>query len=162
MPRSRRSKRPMSSIPSALSQARGRRGARRLAVQALYRWLIAGGEAAPIAAEFLTEARAVDREYFRELLVNAIDNAGAFDALLAPRLDRAPDTLDPVEHAILLAGAAELRDRPELAVSIVVNEAVELAKTFGAEGGYRYVNGVLDRLAADLRPNEHQASDAGG
>jgi N utilization substance protein B len=146
----------MSSNPSGASPTRGRRGARRLAVQALYQWIVAGGDAAPLAAEFLNESTAadVDRDYFRELLISVIESKEALDALLAPCLDRAPAMLDPVEHAILLAGAIELRNRPELAVSIVVNEAVELAKTFGAEGGHRYVNAALDRLAAELRRNE--------
>lgn len=146
----------MSSISSGRSPTRGRRGARRLAVQALYRWQIGGGEAAPVVSEFLDGERAadVDREYFRELLTRAIEDAGALDALLEPCLDRKPSELDPVEHGVMLAGAVELRDYPELAVSIIINEAVELARTFGAEGGHRYVNGVLDRLAARLRPNE--------
>ncbi|MDN5864562.1 MAG: transcription antitermination factor NusB [Gammaproteobacteria bacterium] len=150
----------MSSRPSSPSPTRGRRGARRLAVQALYRWQIAGGEAAFIVSEFLEEANAaqIDRDYFRRLVSTAIEDAGKLDALLEPCLDRPAAELDAVEHAVLLAGAAELRDHPELAVSIVTNEAVELAKTFGAEGGHRYVNGVLDKLAAGLRPNEIKSS----
>lgn len=155
----------MSSNRSGASPTRGRRGARRLAVQALYRWQIAGGETDSLVAEFLAEPNAadIDREYFSELLTAAMDDAQALDALLATTLDRPAGELDAVEHGILLIGAVELRDRLELPVSIVTNEAVELAKTFGAEGGHRYVNGVLDKLALQLRPNEAKRSgDRGG
>src|SRR5690625_4617614 len=145
---------PMSSNRSAASPTRGRRGARRLAVQALYRWQIAGGETSALIAEFLAEPNAatIDRDYFSELLATAMGDAESLDALLATALDRPPAELDAVEHGILLIGAAELRDHLELAVSIVTNEAVELARTFGSEGGHRYVNGVLDKLALQLRP----------
>ncbi len=155
----------MSSIASNARATRGRRGARRLAVQALYQWLLAGGREAPLIADFLAEngAAVVDHDYFRELTTVCITERETLDDLLASCLDRPPAELDPVEHAILLVGTAELRDRKELAVSIVTNEAVELAKTFGAEGGHRYVNGVLDRLAADLRSRERTGSaDSGG
>lgn len=133
-------------------------------MQAIYQWLVAGGRAAPLAADFLAEpgAAKLDREYFHALTVTAIKEAEALDALLASALDRAPAELDPVEHAVLLVGTVELRDHYELAVPIVVNEAVELAKTFGAEGGQRYVNGVLDRLAVKLRSGGRKASDGGG
>lgn len=155
----------MSSTSFDPSATRGRRGARRLAMQALYQWLLAGGCEAPLLADFLSErgAAVVDREYFRELAAICINERETLDELLSGCLDRPPAELDPVEHAILLIGAAELRDRGELAVPIVTNEAVELAKTFGAEGGHRYVNGVLDRLAAQLRPHEKAgAADSGG
>ncbi len=150
------SKRPMSSTPSGADARRGRRGARRLALQALYQWLQAGGESEQLVAEFVAEhaAAGVDLEYFRVLVPECIGEAAALDALLAPALDRAPGEVDPIEHAILLIGAAELRNRPELAAPIIINEAVELAKAFGAEGGHRYVNGVLDKLAERLRASE--------
>lgn len=143
---------------------RGRRGARRLALQALYQWLVAGGEPGGLVAEFLSERAAedIDREYFRELVTTCTREGAALDALLAAALDRSPATVDPVEHAILLIGIAELRDRQELAVSVVINEAVELAKAFGADNGHRFVNGVLDRLAADLRPLERKDARQGG
>lgn len=132
-------------------------------MQALYRWLIAGGAARPIANECLEgeSAAGIDRDYFRELTTVGIDDSGALDALLARHLDRPVVRLDAVEHAVLLTGAVELRDHPELAVSIVTNEAVELARTFGAEGGHRYVNGVLDKLAAELRSRATDPGDGG-
>lgn len=143
----------------AAAATSGRRGARRLALQALYQWLVAAGEERELAADFLRErtAKKVDADYFRHLLSVCIRDCGALDALLAPALDRAPDAVDPVEHAILLIGAAELRDQRELAVSVVINEAVELAKTFGADNGHRFVNGVLDRVATVLRPADDPA-----
>lgn len=157
---------PIKPPDAAAGATRGRRGARRLAMQVLYQWLVAGGEESELAADFLDEGAGdkIDDGYFRELLSLCLRDSDSLDALLAPALDRTPSEVDPVEHAILLIGAAELRDRPELAVSVVINEAVELAKTFGADNGHRFVNGVLDRVAATLRPREYGGSgtDAGG
>ena len=142
---------------------RGRRGARRLAVQAIYQGLMAGGDTPVLVSEFQREraAAGIDQTYFRELVTSVLDDRTALDALLQPELDRAADEIDPVEHAILLVGACELRDRRELAVSIIINEAVELAKTFGADNGHRYVNGVLDGLAAKARPGEVPRREGG-
>lgn len=141
-------------LQTEANPARGRRGARRLALQALYQWLMSGGDASALAAEFLSDRAApgIDAVYFRELLGSCIEHADSLDAELAPLLETATAEIDPVEHAVLLIGAAELRDRRELAVSVIINEAVELAKSFGAENGHRFVNGVLDGLARRLRP----------
>lgn len=135
----------------------GRRGARRLALQALYQWLVAGGDAETLVEEFLADRAGpgTDTGYFRWLVRTCVDEAPALDAELAVALELAPAEIDPVEHAALLIGAAELRSRPELAVAVIINEAVELAKTFGAANGHRFVNGVLDRLAARLRTSGH-------
>lgn len=135
-------------------------------MQAIYQWLMAGGDVPVLVSEFLRErtASGLDEAYFRELVTTCLHDREALDALLAPELHCAPVQVDPVEHAILLIGAAELRDRRELAVSIVVNEAVELAKVFGADNGYRFVNGVLDKLAVAARPGEgsrHQGRHGG-
>ena len=142
---------------------RGRRGARRLAVQAIYQGLVAGGDTPVLVSEFLRERAGdgVDRNYFRELVTTALDDRTALDELLQPALDRPAGEIDPVEHAILLVGASELRDRRELAVSIVINEAVELAKTFGADNGHRFVNGVLDHVAAKARPGDPPRREGG-
>lgn len=122
-------------------------------MQAIYQWLMAGGEPEILRREFLAERAhsAIDAEYFGEILGTCIRDHEALDALLAPGLDRNASAVDPVEHAILLIGAAELRDRPELAVAVIINEAVELAKRFGAENGHRFVNAALDDLAGRLR-----------
>ncbi|MGH8128203.1 MAG: transcription antitermination factor NusB [Gammaproteobacteria bacterium] len=153
----------MNSKSANASTMRGRRGARRLAVQAIYQSLMAGGDAPALVNEFVRERAAddMDQTYFRELVTDVLNDRAALDALLQPELDRPADGIDPVEHAILLVGACELRDRSELAISIVINEAVELAKTFGADNGHRFVNGVLDHLAAGLRPDESKRREGG-
>ncbi len=147
----------MNNPPRSAGATRGRRGARRLAVQAIYQWLMAGGDVPVIVSEFIREraAAGLDREYFRELVTTCLNGREALEAMLLPELNCPPAQLDPVEHAILLVGVAEMRDRPELSVSIIINEAVELAKAFGADNGHRFVNGVLDKLAAGIRPEEH-------
>ena len=147
----------MDNSPRSAVATRGRRGARRLAVQAIYQWLMAGGDVPVLIAEFLREraAKGLDQGYFRELVATCLNDLDALEALLQPGLNCPPEQLDPVEHAILLVGVVEMRDRPELSVSIIINEAVELAKSFGADNGHRFVNGVLDKLAAGIRPEEH-------
>jgi N utilization substance protein B len=95
-----------------------------------------------------------DVEHFREVLHGTIDGAEDLRAAFVPFIDRPVAELSPVEHAILLIGAYELKHRPEIPYRVVINEAVELAKSFGGTEGFRYVNGVLDRVAASLRPQE--------
>lgn len=132
---------------------RGRRGARRLALQALYQWLVTGGDPVELVSEFLTERApaGIDRGYFGEIIVGAIAQVESLEAQLSRWLDRRLPELDPVERAVLLIGAWELLNRQELSRSIVINEAVQLARDFGASDGHRFVNGVLDRLADDCR-----------
>ncbi|HYW77567.1 MAG TPA: transcription antitermination factor NusB [Gammaproteobacteria bacterium] len=153
----------MDNSPRSSGATRGRRGARRLAVQAIYQWLMGGGDIPVLILEFIRERAApgLDQDYFRELVTTSLKGRDALDALLLPELNCPPEQLDPVEHAILLVGVAELRDRPELSVSIIINEAVELAKSFGSDNGHRFVNGVLDKLAAGIRPEEHARSRGG-
>lgn len=134
-----------------------RRRARAAAVQALYQWHMTGQDAAEIEAQFLAdrlvdEARPVDRGFFHDLLHGVVDRAERLDRRLEPLLDRPIARVDPVERAILRLGAFELVERAEIPTGVTINEAVELAKTFGGENGHRYVNGVLDRLARDVRP----------
>ena len=134
-----------------------RRRARAAAVQALYQWHMTGQDAAEIEAQFLAdrlvdEARPVDRCFFHDLLHGVVDRADRLDRRLEPLLDRPIARVDPVERAILRLGAFELVERAEIPTGVTINEAVELAKTFGGENGHRYVNGVLDRLARDVRP----------
>ena len=134
-----------------------RRRARSAAVQALYQWHMTGQDAAEIERQFLAErlaedAPTVDRGYFHELLHGVIETAAALDRRIEPLLDRPVAQVDPVECAILRIGAFELVERHEIPIGVTINEAVELAKTFGGENGHRYVNGVLDRLARNVRP----------
>ena len=134
-----------------LSQQRSR--ARRIAIQALYQWQMAGQDLNDIEQQFLSseESAGADLGYFHQLLHDIPARLDDLDRHLAPALDRPIAAVDPVERGILRLGAYELAFCPDIPFRVVINEAVELAKTFGAEQGHRYVNGVLDRLAHELR-----------
>jgi len=133
-----------------------RRRAREYALQALYGWLLSGGEVPQIAARFkqVEEFAQADETYFLELLTGTIASAVSLRDEFSGAIDRRVDELSPVEHCILLIATYELAHRPEIPYRVVINEAVELAKGFGSSEGYRYVNGVLDRLAGRLRSAE--------
>ena len=122
-------------------------------MQALYQWELTGQQAAEIQDHFLRDERAqpLDEEYFRELVREVPERHEALREALQPALDRPIENVDPVERAVLLLAAYELLYRPEVPTRVVLNEAVELAKHFGAEHGYKFVNGVLDKLAARAR-----------
>ena len=98
-----------------------------------------------------------DGDYFRELLNGAIAQSVELRELIAPTVDRPVTELSPIEHAVLLLGAWELKNKIEIPYRVVINEAVELTKSFGGIDGHKYVNGVLDRLAGKLRPDEAAA-----
>ena len=119
-----------------------------------------GQDPGRIAAQFLADEdlRKADPDYFRELVREVPARVAEIDAALEPFLDRPLAQVDPVERAILRIGGYELIQRPDLAYRIVINEAVELAKVFGAEQGHRYVNGVLDKLARAVRSVEFAGS----
>ena len=131
--------------------------ARKLAMQALYRWQINDAPWQDLVSEFATEEGMdrADGEYFRELVQGVHGTRDALDAELATWMDRSPKLLDPIEHAVLLIGAFELKSRPEVPFRVVINEGVSLAKRFGATDGHKFVNAVLDRAARELRPHEH-------
>lgn len=134
----------------------GRRKAREFALQGLYAWLVAAQEPDAILAD-LRESEdfgTAEAAYVEELVRCTIAAAPALRESLATCLDRATQELSPVEHAILLIGAYELAHRPEIPHRVVINEAIELAKSYGGTDGYKYVNGVLDRLAGTLRSVE--------
>lgn len=137
--------------------------ARRCAAQALYEWQVTNADPRHIADQFLADDEAeddlakADPRYFRELLREIPARAPEIDAALVPFLDRPLAQVDPVERAILRIGGYELLHHPEIAYRIVLNEAVELAKVFGAEQGHRYVNGVLDKMARSVRTSEFTA-----
>lgn len=130
--------------------------ARRRALQALYQWQIGGGPMRRIIEQFNEEQdmAIVDGGYFVELLNGVETHLEALDAALAPCLDRRLDEVDVIERATLRLAAFELLHRLDIPYRVVINEAVELAKDFGAEGGHSYVNGVLDRLARNTRSAE--------
>ena len=136
-----------------------RRRSREFALQGLYSWLLAGQPVLDIAAQ-LEETKGFERAdhaYFSLLMRGAIEQQGTLEEALAPCLDRKVRELSPVERGILLLGAWELKNAPEVPYRVVINEAVELAKSFGGTDGYKYVNGVLDKLAKSLRTQDARA-----
>ncbi len=140
-----------------MSNARSK--ARRLALQALYQWQLSGLAVAEIETQFIqdNDLGKVDTAYFHTLLQEVAARAPVLDTELAPLLGRSIDAVDPVERAILRMATYELIERVDIPYRVVINEAIELAKTFGAEQGHRYINGVLDRLASRLRGVEVKA-----
>lgn len=138
-----------------------RRHARRLAMQALYQWQLTAQPPQEIHNQFREDQNVerADLEYFRELLYAVVEGCAGLDAALAPHLtQRAVEEVDPVERAILRLAAYELLHRIDVPYRVVVNEAVELAKKFGAAGSHKFVNGVLDKLARDSRALEFSMS----
>jgi N utilization substance protein B len=138
-----------------------RRRARELALQGLYQWLVGGADAGVIDAHLREQDDAyaqADRAHLDALLHGCIAEAAALDDVLARHTDRKTSELSPVEHAALLIGAYELRHCIEIPYKVAINEAVELAKSFGGTDGHKFVNGVLDKAAAELRPSEVQAA----
>jgi N utilization substance protein B len=156
--------------------------ARRYAVLALYQWQVSGLAPEEIARHFFDDpawmdavaegliediepaeqaragaGRAYDAQLFDHLLRGVAEHADEIDDALRPLLDRSLKSLDPVERAVLRVGSYELLYSPELPVGVIINEAVDLAKVFGAEQGHRYVNGVLDKLARQVRRDELSA-----
>ncbi|MEZ5498900.1 MAG: transcription antitermination factor NusB [Steroidobacteraceae bacterium] len=148
-------------MTSQLQLQRAQRGAlsvaRKLAMQALYQWQLNVVPWQDLISEFSAaeEMRKADAEYFGELVRNAVQMNAELDQKLADYLDRKPALLDPIEHAVLLIAMYELCERPDVPFRVVVDQAVSLARRFGAVDGHRYVNAVLDRAARQLRPNEH-------
>ena len=131
--------------------------ARKLALQALYRWQLNACPWQDLVNEFADaeDMPRADREYFQELVGGVCRAHGELEVTLGTLTDRAPRLLDPIEHAILLIGLFELGAQPAVPYRVVINEAVGLAKRFGATDGHKFVNAVLDRAARTLRPAEH-------
>lgn len=130
-----------------------RRRSREFALQALYAWQLGGGDAIEHVRSLEGYERA-DRELAEALVRGVLASAGDLEGLIAPCLDREFRRLSPVERAILYIGAFELHSRPETPFKVVLNEAIELGKSFGGTGGHKFVNGVLEKLAGALRPQE--------
>jgi transcription antitermination protein NusB len=136
-----------------------RRRSREYALQGLYEWLISGTEAAAIDSHMREDEAfgKCDSTHFDALLHGCIDQASALDEVLGRHVDRPTQELSPIEHAALMIGAYELMHCIDIPYRVVINEGVELAKSFGGTDGHRYVNGVLDKAALDLRQVEVQA-----
>jgi N utilization substance protein B len=130
-----------------------RRQAREIALQALYAWQLSGDD--PLAqARTLEGFEKTDARFVENVLRGVLGRADELRALIAPYLSREFGRLSPIERAILYIGTYELASHPETPFKVVLNEAVELGKSFGATDGYRFVNGVLEKIAAALRPEE--------
>jgi N utilization substance protein B len=145
----------VSTAPQQFSGARS--VARKLALQALYRWQLNDCPWQDLVQEFADAedmARA-DRDYFRTLIEGVVRAHAQLEARLAECADREPRLLDPIEHAVLLIGLYELEHEPGVPFRTAINEAVQLARRFGATDGHKFVNAVLDRAARTLRPAEH-------
>ncbi|MCU0869171.1 MAG: transcription antitermination factor NusB [Burkholderiales bacterium] len=140
-----------------------RRRARESAVQVLYAWLLNPEPAGDVKRQARLDADfpKLDAGLFDALVDGVVAHADALRAALQPTLDRPAADLSPVEHAILLVAAEELLHHPQTPYRVVINEAVDLAKVFGGTDGHKYVNGVLDRVAAQARPQEVAARRQG-
>lgn len=139
-----------------------RRRAREFAVQGIYQWQM-NALPAPVIEKDLRDNEAfakADEGLFRSLLFGVLNDAQPLDALLSRFYDRAPDEVSPVERAVLLVAALELSRHVDTPMAVIINEAIEIAKTFGGTDGHKFVNGVLDKLAAEVRPDEVAALKA--
>jgi len=135
-------------------QKKGRSGARRLVMQALYQMQMTDHALDILQRQFRNESEyaGCDADYFEALLADVDEHRAHLDTDIAEYGDIPPAQLDPVERAILWLALAEMRFHNDVPIPVVINEAVELAKVFGAEGGHRYVNGLLDKAGHKLRP----------
>ena len=142
--------------PTAARPKSARRRARELALQGLYEWQISRSEVGVILSHMgEQEGHGLsDQGHLTRLLEGCIHDATELDGHLQPHLDRRIQDLSPIEHAVLLIGVYELKHCVDVPYRVAINEAVELAKSFGGTDGHKYVNGVLDRCAAALRPDE--------
>ena len=136
---------------SARTAARHR--ARQIALQALYAWQLAGGDALA-HTRTLEGWQKCDQEFAEDLVSAVIETKELLEKKIEPHLDRSLASLSPVERVILLIGTRELDAHPETPPKVVLNEAIELGKSFGGAGGHKFVNGVLEKLALELRPGE--------
>lgn len=147
---------PTSGRPSGKPNPYHRSQARRRALQALYQWDLTGEDVSEIDTQFRVgqEMDKVDVEYFSMLLSGCIAAVDSLDEALAPHMNIPVAECDPIERNVLRIGAFELSKRPDVPARVVINETVELAKAFGGEGGHKFVNGVIDKLAKAVRQVE--------
>jgi transcription antitermination protein NusB len=150
----------MSETPVKISK-RARIKARRNTVQALYQWFMTGKDVKDVIAEFESDKHTLaktDVDYFKLLLRGTIKCNDELDEQVSKNLDRPVEELDAIERAILHIGCYELEHHLEIPWRVVVNESIELAKMFGAEESHKYINGVLDKIAKELRSTEINSS----
>jgi N utilization substance protein B len=130
-----------------------RRRAREIALQALYAWKLAGGDVLTQAKTLEGWARC-DRKFAAQLIAEVVERSDALEKIITPHLDRSLASLSPIERVILLIGAYELAQRAETPFRVVLNEAIELGRSFGGTDGHKFINGVLEKLARELRAGE--------
>jgi transcription antitermination protein NusB len=130
-----------------------KRQAREIALQALYAWQLSGGD--PVEeARCNEDFGKIDAKFVEALLRGVLDRSAELEQIITPHIDRQFKKLSPIERAILYIGAYELDAHPQTPFKVVLNEAIELGKSFGATDGHRFVNGVLEKIAVALRPEE--------
>lgn len=140
-----------------------RRRAREFVLQGLYQWRVGGADEAAIEAQIpeMDDFARADSDFFVTTLRGVIGQQDKLSALIATHIDRPFKELSPIEACVLLMGACELVQNPETPYRVIINEAIELTKAFGGTDGHKYVNGVLDKVAADVRPAEVEAKKKG-
>ena len=140
-----------------------RRRAREFVLQGLYQWRVGGADEAAIEAQIpeMEDFARADRDFFVATLRGVISQQERLTALLATHIDRPFRELSPIEACVLLMGTCELANNPETPYRVIINEAIELTKSFGGTDGHKYVNGVLDKVAAAVRPAEVEAKKKG-
>ena len=161
-PKAGAAKPPAKPAPKHAKPKSARRRSREVALQGLYEWLVSGAEASAIDAHMHEQDGfdKCDAAHFDALLHGCINEAADIDALLSNHVDRKTTLLSPIEHGVLMIGVYELKHCISIPYKVAINEAVELAKSFGGTDGHKYVNGVLDKAAAELRTLEVEAARA--
>jgi N utilization substance protein B len=141
------------STPSSRHQAR------KMALQAVYQWLMSGGTARAIERQYVNESptKNADLDFFHELLFSVISDHKEYEVLINPLLDRPFEQIDAIEKAVLYISTHELKHNISTPYRVVINEGIELAKKFGATDSHKYVNGILDKLSNQLRSTEKSA-----
>ena len=140
-------------LKAAGSRTTARRRAREIALQALYAWKLAGGD--PLAeANTLEGWVRCDQKFAAELIEGVVLKSEDLESMITPHLDRSLASLSPVERVVLLIGAYELSAREETPFKVVLNEAIELGRSFGGTDGHKFINGVMEKLALELRAEE--------
>ena len=144
----------MSSSSPGLARARGK--ARRLAMQAIYQWQMTGDDVTGIATQHIedNDMQAIDADYFQELFSGVSGSVNTLDPLLEKHMTRTVESVDPVERAIIRLACYEFVNRIDVPYKVVINEAVNLAKKFCADNSHTFINGVLDKVAHDIRKSE--------
>lgn len=133
-----------------------RKQARVLALQALYAWAMSGNDIKQVELTMVTtnDMTKVDMEYFQAILLGVSQDVATLDKTYKPYLGRLPEEMDPIEKAIMRLATFELTDRIDTPFKVVINEAIELAKSFGAEESHKFINGALDKAVKTLRKSE--------